>query len=157
MALVIAIGVKGLKEGSEKLQRFRGAVLARISAMLEGIGQETLTRSTEDYLSGPRPDKLGRVSGDLARSINYKITGNRVAVGSNLPYAAIHEFGGTIKVKNAPLLVFKTLDGAWRRAKQVTIPARPYLSTALADARDRGAILEIVNKQVLAAKREAFA
>lgn len=60
-------------------------------------------------------------------------TGVRGVWGSkDVRYALIHELGGTIQPKNKPWLVFK-IGEHWVRAKQVTIPARPYLRPA-ADA-----------------------
>lgn len=56
-----------------------------------------------------------------------------VEVGTNLIYAAIQEFGGTIKAKNKPYLVFRTKDGAWHSVKSVQIPPKAYM---------RGAFLE---------------
>lgn len=50
-------------------------------------------------------------TGRLARSINYKATAERVAVGTNLVYAAIHQYGGETGAKRA----------------RFTMPARPYL------------------------------
>ena len=52
-----------------------------------------------------------------------------VIVGTNVIYAAIHEFGGVITAKNKPMLVFK-INGQWIRKRSVTIPARPYLRPA---------------------------
>ena len=59
--------------------------------------------------------------------------GVRVEVGTNLVYAAIQEFGGTIRAKDKPYLVFKTKDGSWHSVKSVQIPPRAYM---------RGAFLE---------------
>lgn len=56
-------------------------------------------------------------------------------VGTNLEYAAIHEFGGTIEAKNAPRLVFQVAPGEWRTAQSVTIPARPYMRPAADQSR----------------------
>ncbi|KKN39096.1 hypothetical protein LCGC14_0746920 [marine sediment metagenome] len=50
----------------------------------------------------------------------------------DVAYALIHELGGRIVPKKAKVLRFK-VDGQWRSAKEVTIPARPYLRPA-ADA-----------------------
>lgn len=53
---------------------------------------------TEGYLSGPRPEKLGVVTGRLRSSIKFRIDQNdndiSIRFGSSVPYAAIHEFGG---------------------------------------------------------------
>lgn len=40
----------------------------------------------------------------LRNSITYQATGNSVAVGTNVIYAAIHQFGGTIRAKAGPFL-----------------------------------------------------
>jgi HK97 gp10 family phage protein len=54
-----------------------------------------------------------------------------VLVGTNVEYAKIQEYGGTIKAKNAPYLRFRTKDGSWHTVKSVQIPAHPYLRPAL--------------------------
>lgn len=149
----VVISTKGLKPLPEQLRRFRIGVIARVEKMLELIGQEVATRSTEDYLSGPRPKNLGRVSGDLARSVNYKVKGNRVVIGSNLPYAGVHEKGATIRAKNAPYLVFR-IGKRWISAKEVTIPARPFLAPALKDS--RGAARVIIKRLADEALKEAL-
>jgi len=170
MGFAIVIKSVGLSAGkvAVNLKRFRIGVIARTARMLQLIGQEVATRSTEDYLSGPRPDKLGRRSGDLARSVNYKVSGNRVVIGSNLRYARIHELGGVIKAKGTlsnraartigfgrePMLTFKIGD-RWVSKAQVTIPRRPYLRPALKDA--RFAIQSIIRRESREALREAMA
>lgn len=150
----IVITAKGLEKLPARLRRFRIGVVARVARMLELIGQEVASRSTEDYLSGPRPRKLGRVSGDLARSVNYKVKGNRVVIGSNLPYAGVHEFGATIRAKNSPFLVFR-IGKQWISKKEVTIPARPFLAPALKDS--RGAARTIIRRLTDEAMKEAMA
>ena len=51
--------------------------------------------------------------GELRRSVQYEAGQTYVRIGSNLKYARIHQFGGTIHFK--------------KRKGSVTIPARPYL------------------------------
>ena len=51
-----------------------------------------------------------QVQGQLASSVNTQYDDESVVIGSNLPYAAIHQLGGQAG-KN----------------KKVEIPARPYL------------------------------
>lgn len=48
-----------------------------------------------------------------------------VTIGSDRPYAAIHQLGGIIRPKKAKALVF-TIGGKTIFAKQVKIPARPF-------------------------------
>lgn len=58
-----------------------------------------------DFLSGPRPSKIQSVTGRLRQSITSKVEGGngRIVgrVGSNVKYAAYHEFGfhGTVNVR----------------------------------------------------------
>jgi phage gpG-like protein len=49
-------------------------------------------------------------------------------------YAAIHEFGGIIRPKNAKYLVFQ-IGGKWISTKKVTMPAREWLSKSLEDVK----------------------
>ena len=49
-----------------------------------------------------------------------------VTVETNLLYAAIHQYGGTIKPKNGKYLAFQ-LGSQTVFAKEVTIPARPFM------------------------------
>lgn len=67
-----------------------------------------------------------RDTGRLQRSIGYRAQANETVIGTNLKYAPIHQFGGTIRPRNKPFLVFKTRDG-YVRARKVTIPARPFM------------------------------
>ena len=152
--MIIAITVKGMENLPQKMRRFRMGILARVASMLKLIGQEVAGNAREDYLSGPRPEKLGTVTGQLRTSTVYKVMGNRVVIGSNLKYARIHEFGGVIKAKNSPFLVFK-IGKQWISVKQVTIPARPFLRPALADS--KGAALSIIQRLANEALREAMA
>ena len=58
-------------------------------------------------------------SAHLDSSIQYIVEGDEVSVGSNLPYAAMHQFGGTTSPKS------------WMPNKE--IPARPYLGLSTDD------------------------
>lgn len=78
--------------------------------------------------------------GGLAGSLTFATGRGTVEWGSNKVYAAIQQFGGTIKPKAGGALVFK-LGGNLVRVKSVTIPARPYLSVGPAE---REAVLESV-------------
>ena len=55
----------------------------------------------------------------------------------DVKYALIHELGGTITAKNAPMLAIPQADGGVAFVKSVTVPARPYLRPA-ADVHYRG-------------------
>jgi len=69
-------------------------------------------------------DKILTLGGYL-RKIVFQVAGDTVLVGSPMEYAAIHQFGGTIRPKNA-----KALSVGGRYVASVTIPARPYLGVS---------------------------
>ncbi|PZU93122.1 MAG: virion morphogenesis protein [Chelatococcus sp.] len=130
------------------------SALARLNPFKSGVLLEALARliresARERVLSGgPAPDGSawkanleGRTpilhrSGALARSIDYAVSGNRIEVGSGLIYAAILQFGGTIKPKSAGALKFWWQSGGFVNfavVKQVTMPARPYIGLSADD------------------------
>lgn len=93
------------------------------------------TRAKTHHLAGAtlkaRSHRLQRsVKSSVKRLLN-KVTGR---VGSPVVYAAIHEFGGIIRPKNAKYLVFQ-IDGKWIRTKKVTMPKREWLSKSLNDVK----------------------
>jgi phage gpG-like protein len=62
----------------------------------------------------------------LHNSFTYRVDPGGFVIGTNVLYAAIHQYGGTIKAKNSPYLRFRVprRNGRWVRVKQVTIPQR---------------------------------
>lgn len=85
-------------------------------------------------------------TGNLMNSINTRVMSTKanavtVAVGTNVIYAAIHEFGGTIKAKNKPFLAF-VIDGKFIMTKSVYIPPRPYMRPAVDE--NLGAITDVL-------------
>ena len=68
-------------------------------------------------------NRILALNGYLRGQMTWQLVGDRtVEIGSNLPYAAVHQFGATIKPRAAKVLIFRG-----HVAKSVTIPARPYL------------------------------
>ena len=62
-------------------------------------------------------------SGLLWHSFHLTVTKDTATLANPTPYAAIHQFGGTISGK--PLLKFKVGD-RWVSKHQVTMPSRPF-------------------------------
>lgn len=96
---------------------------------------------TPDYAAMKKGPGILRESRTLFNTITYKASRDSVEVGPNTIYAAIHQFGGTIKPKQAKALAFPSQGGISIVRKAVTIPARPYLG--INDA-DRELILDVV-------------
>lgn len=66
-------------------------------------------------------------TGRLRNSITRKeVNGGGFIIGTNVEYAAIHNYGGVIKAKNAPVLRFR-VGKQWVSKKSVTIPRRQFL------------------------------
>ena len=76
-------------------------------------------------------DNILTLRGHLSQTLSYNTTQDGLEFGSNRVYAAIHQFGGTIRPQNA-----KALNVGGRPAKSVTIPARPWLGIGSNDERD---------------------
>ena len=85
-------------------------------------------------------DKILTLDGHLRGTLRYQASDTGVVFGSDRPYAAIHQFGGTITAKNA-----KALNVQGRPVKSVTIPARPWLGLS---ADDEQRLIEIARKHL---------
>lgn len=103
-------------------QRWKPSLRAQIH------GGRTLTK--DGHLSGSISSNAGR---DFAEW------------GVNRIYAAIHQFGGTIRPKKSGSLRFRLANGAFATVRKVTIPARPFLGV---DDSDRNDILDLVQARL---------
>lgn len=143
MSFRLGFKVEGIERSTAGFAAFQVGLLERITRMLTDTGQHVTGVAREDYLSGPRPERLGHKSGRLAASTTYRVDRNEVSIGNNLPYGAIWEKGGTIpahviRPKNGRFLVFE-MNGHTVFARMVRKPARqvearPYLAPALNDS-----------------------
>ena len=93
-----------------------------------------------EYAKGKRNTRILTESGRLRDSINDHASRDEVSVGTNVIYAAIHQFGGTIVPVKATHLWFR-IDRGLVRADSVTLPARPFLGIS---TEDEAEIAEIV-------------
>ena len=144
--------------------------MMRFSASVSGVGRGRLARLGSELAR----EAVLRVARDVQRNVLANLSGTvlkvrtgslrrawarqpQVAgggasweanVGSNLVYAAIHEFGGEIRPVRARFLQFKADDGRWVRTRLVTMPARRYASLAVAETERR--VPRIVGEAVAA-------
>lgn len=80
-------------------------------------------------------EKAPKRTRTLARSIHIEVLESSrykvaLAIGTNVVYAAIHEFGGVITPKQAKALAFE-IGGELIFAQSVEIKAHPYLRPAM--------------------------
>lgn len=95
----------------------------------EGVAWTALN---PDYKAIKRNSRILTESGRLRGSISASAGRDVVVVGTNVVYAAIHQFGGTIEAKGGGHLVFRLASGLVM-AKSVTLPAREYLGISADD------------------------
>lgn len=88
-------------------------------------------RQAAENIEGFKADPPG--TRRLSRSFLVPvIEGLAVILGKDSPiYAAIHEYGGKIRAKAAPYLVFMTSDGEWHSVREVTITEKRYARDAI--------------------------
>jgi len=122
-------------EFNQRWGRLGPAFPAEISRALQKAARLVQRTSQEKYLTGPRPLRLGVVTGRLRRSIETKVevNGTRVEalIGTNVEYARIHEYGGGISRRGGFLGGQLGVRGATRTTGRM--PARPFLAPAIRD------------------------
>lgn len=137
---------------TRKVQTLPATALQAIAATFDEQNQYTLASLTRDYLSFPKqgpsvPIGLRVQSGLLRRSMQAApavIQGQRVTtgIGSNLKYAAAHEFGATIpahtiKAKPGKALRFmigeRVIFAKEVKIPAITLPARAMVQRAIKD------------------------
>jgi HK97 gp10 family phage protein len=153
--------LEGLPELKKQLSKMSDAIAADALAKAATAGALPIQNSAKD-----KAPKKKRV---LSRSIHTEVTESdrdhaTVEIGTDVVYAAIQEFGGTITPKHAAHLAIPMTDRAasypprsfpgklhvqgkclademgqpqYALATSVTLPAQPYLRPALDENKDR--------------------
>lgn len=114
-----AVKVNGLAELRRDLRRLEPATLKEIQRTLKGAADVV---AREAALLAPRR------TGALAASYKPYTRGNRAGVRSNLPYAAVHEYGGTISPRGADILI--------RRSEPITRAVERQADTVVREIGD---------------------
>lgn len=137
----VQIDAREVKVIAERLNGFsdlhKGELLDTLGAL--GVSQTQQRIASEKRSPDGEPWKPNRrggsilfLMGHLLGSIAHHVGNDMVSWGSNLVYAAIHQLGGTIRPRSAKRLVFQ-IGNMTVFAKEVTIPARPYLGFSQAN------------------------
>ena len=104
-------------------------VMRAMGTTFKGITERAFNSTGSSMRPEPWPAKRGgspsnlKRSGLLWHSFHLTVTSHGATVSNPTPYAAIHQFGGTIK--GNPLLKFK-VGNQWISKAEVKIPARPF-------------------------------
>ncbi|MBF0178096.1 MAG: phage virion morphogenesis protein [Magnetococcales bacterium] len=99
------------------------------------------------YWASKKIKKVLTESSRLRGSVVYKAGRDQVVVGTNVLYAAVHQFGATIVPVQAKRLRFQ-IGSHVVYAKKVTIPARPFLGV---NDTDQKAIMATIQDFLLGA------
>lgn len=140
---MISVKVIGVEQFVTRLQNLQPKVQESLRLAIGQLGIELQTYVKANKLNG---QVLKNQTHTLSRSINMKVKADAfsvvASVGTNIRYAAIHEFGGQtkphlIQAKNAAKLKFMG-GGGWVFRKEVNhpgsrMPERSFLRSALKD------------------------
>lgn len=157
------VRITGIPDTQAKLRALRPALKRNLVAEIKRQAF-ALQALVVEKLSGV---VLRVRTGTLRRSITTQVrdtgTGVEALVGTNVEYARIHEFGGTIHIPEitpvtAKALRFEmagaTVFAARTQAHDVHIPERSYLRSSLRDR--QAAILAGIRAAIVTSLREAF-
>lgn len=143
-----------------------------LSPAFKEIGQLIRDSSIKNFKEGGRPTKWkiskraelqnGQTlmdSGKLKNSITYNAYSNKAIIGTNKPYAAIHQFGGKIPPHAIEPIFKKALywKGAKHPVKRVMhpgfqMPKRPFL---LIQKEDMVEIKDILKRHIIGGEKNA--
>jgi phage virion morphogenesis protein len=141
--VMIRFELKGLQEMQAQLARLSGLQLGE---MLASVGSLVENQTKKRLGSGgPAPDgkpwakwskeyaktrhgnhKILLAAGMLKQSITNQVQGNAVAIGTSLPYAAIHQFGGKIAHAAQSRKVRFRVTAKGERIKQSALGMGPH-------------------------------
>lgn len=141
-------GLESLDKTAQGIQTGAASLKERFLYAAVNFGNEAVARSKKDYLSGPRPQRLGRVSGRLASSITSQVTysGNDIdtTVGTRVEYGPRWELGfiGRERVRAHIRTVNKVFGRSVRPrtvfvksfSRKIDIKPRPFIRPAVEDA-----------------------
>jgi len=155
----MAEGVGIRIDGTEAAGAVAAALAARADdprGLFDRIGASLVVSTQQRFEAGREPDgspwppsvralaESGQTlvqTGRLVQSLTHIPSEGQVEVGTNVLYAAIHQFGGTITAQPGKRLAFQ-VGGQKVFAKKVTIPARPFLGIDQDDEAEIAAIAE---------------
>jgi phage virion morphogenesis protein len=141
----VKVELKGRDELLEQLRIIKKAI-KNPEPLFKEIGAALVTSTDtrfeeeQDPDGNPWPQSLralqtgGKTLTDTAKlsgSITFEASDDGVAIGTNVIYAAIHQFGGTIKAKTKRGLRFRAGgNSGWVTKMSVDIPQRAFLGVS---------------------------
>jgi len=154
---MVGVSVKVNIEDAQRTLSEAQEALENPISMWDEIGVAMTQSTTDRFATGTTPDgnqwpqsirvKMAQGNGQtlvdkgqLVRSITHEANDGGVEIGTNVIYAAIHQFGGTIRAKTAKGLRFSIPGVGFVNVQAVNIPARPFLGVNAEDENEIGEI-----------------
>jgi len=140
LSITMSVMDAGVRRGFHQLERLMTDTTPVMRAIGTGLVASThmrfVTQTDPDgqawralntaYAADKRNSRILTESGRLRDSINEQAGNDEVRVGTNVIYAAAHQFGAVIKPRSASHLWFR-IGGRLIKADSVTLPERPFL------------------------------
>jgi len=140
---VSGVSVDGLETLTRRLGALPQSLTARIGEEVERLG-DALRDRVERKLSGEvLRQRSGRLAASIAVAVERSGASATATVSSDAPYAAIHEYGGTIPARTILPQSARALAFPWRGQqrffRRVTVPAvampeRSFMRSSLDEA-----------------------
>lgn len=143
---MIKIELQGDRELIARLGTLNDRIKEAMKSSITALVINLRTKVMSEYLSGPTGEHtLSVQTGNLRRSVKWQVKDEEegvegtVSYGADVPYARIHELGGTIHIPEIRPVVAQALHFWWGgremflkkvAAHDVEMPARAPLRTA---------------------------
>lgn len=145
-SITLEIGnIEGLQALVSRIAKFtklnEHELLTEIGALGESQTRRRITSEKTAPDGSPWPKNkegtsiLHKTGRHLLDSIAYTVSGNTTEWGASWEFAHVHQNGAVIKPKTAKALSFM-MGGKRVSAKQVTIPARPFVGLSAANGNE---------------------
>lgn len=120
---IVKNGIKNISKTKDLMADIGEALVSSSKMRFES---ETDPQGQKWVKSRKQSGKTLADTGTLKRSITHNTSVSEVIYGSNVEYAAIHNYGGVIKPKEKKALKFQ-VNGRWVTKKLVTMPKREFI------------------------------
>ncbi len=103
--------VPGTKANIARIRKTLPMFMKGLEKELNRFGNDIVRQAKVKYLTGPRPQNLGVVTGRLRSSVNFKNLPNKLSilVGTDVPYGAKHEWEGVGQAKTKRPFIFPAI------------------------------------------------
>jgi phage gpG-like protein len=137
---MISASISGLDALTARLGALPRTLAERLGQEVERLGSVLRDRIERNLSGAVLQQRSGRLAGSIAVNVERAGLGATASVTSDAPYAAIHEYGGTIPAHTILPQSARALAFPWRGQQRffkrvqlpaVTMPERSFMRSAL--------------------------